>query len=81
LCSFDLSLIPRYLVHPPREPDYRKQRGHLDFVANVNAPQSAIKERIAGAWDARQPLSAWPERGVEELMRQKYGLADWHRRR
>jgi len=28
----DLNLIPRYLTHPPIEPDYRGGRDHLDFV-------------------------------------------------
>ncbi len=28
----DLELIPRYLAHPPIEPDYRQGREHLDFV-------------------------------------------------
>ncbi len=27
-----LDLIPRYLPHPPIEPDYRQGRDHLDFV-------------------------------------------------
>jgi lipoate---protein ligase len=32
LVNPDLSLFPRYLTHPPREPDYREGRDHLDFV-------------------------------------------------
>jgi lipoate-protein ligase A len=35
LLDADLSLIDRYLKHPPREPDYRRGRSHLDFVMNV----------------------------------------------
>ena len=27
--------MARYLKHPPREPDYRKGRGHLDFVTTL----------------------------------------------
>lgn len=81
LCSLDLSLIPRYLAHPAREPDYRKQRSHLDFVTNVGIPMEAIKQRLSAVWHARQILSTWPESVVDELMRQKYALPDWHRRR
>lgn len=81
LCSFDLGLIARYLAHPPREPDYRNQRSHFDFVTNVSVPMEALKQRLTAAWQARQPLSTWPESRVDELMRQKYALPDWHRRR
>jgi lipoate-protein ligase A len=35
LINADLSLIDRYLKHPPREPDYRRGRSHLDFVMSV----------------------------------------------
>lgn len=31
----DLTLIPRFLPHPSREPDYRAGRSHLDFVTSL----------------------------------------------
>jgi hypothetical protein len=31
----DLSLIPIYLPHPSKEPDYRRGRNHLDFVTSL----------------------------------------------
>lgn len=31
----DLSLIPAYLPHPSREPEYRRGRPHLDFVTSL----------------------------------------------
>lgn len=31
----DLSLIPLYLPHPSKEPDYRRGRSHLDFVTSL----------------------------------------------
>lgn len=33
--SEDISLIGKYLRHPGREPDYRKGRGHGDFVTSI----------------------------------------------
>jgi lipoate-protein ligase A len=35
LYDFDINKISEYLKHPPKEPDYRKQRPHSDFVANI----------------------------------------------
>lgn len=36
LCDANLALIPRYLSHPPREPDYRAGRAHLEFVTALS---------------------------------------------
>ncbi|MCI0682300.1 MAG: lipoate--protein ligase family protein [Gemmataceae bacterium] len=81
LCSFDVNLIPRYLAHPPREPDYRRQRSHLDFVANVNVPLAEVQRRLAKAWQANSVASSWPEALVDKLKGEKYGRSDWHERR
>ncbi len=35
LVDADLGLLDRYLKHPPREPDYRAQRSHAEFVLNL----------------------------------------------
>lgn len=37
LVNADLDLIDRYLEFPPRQPEYRQNRPHLDFVSNLNA--------------------------------------------
>lgn len=53
LADPDLGLLPRYLQHPPREPDYRRSRSHLDFVralADVDPARTA--PRLATALDA-----------------------------
>jgi len=35
LVTADLTLIDRYLPHPPREPEYRAGRSHLDFLTTL----------------------------------------------
>lgn len=35
LVDSDLDLIPLYLPHPSKEPDYRRGRSHLDFVTSM----------------------------------------------
>lgn len=81
LCSFDLQQIPRYLAHPPREPDYRGQRSHLDFVSNLGVPIEKVKARLRTAWQAEVPLGAWPRDRMRERIVDKYGRSEWHVRR
>jgi lipoate-protein ligase A len=35
LCVPAVGLMERYLQHPPREPEYRRGRGHADFVGSL----------------------------------------------
>ncbi len=37
LVAPDLALIEKYLRHPSKEPDYRRGRGHADFVTGLTA--------------------------------------------
>lgn len=55
LVNCPLELIPRYLHHPPREPDYRRGREHLDFVtslerAGYNIKLSLLKGAFLSWW-------------------------------
>jgi lipoate-protein ligase A len=81
LCSFDLTLLARYLAHPPREPDYRQRRSHLDFLTNLNVPVEEVKTRWRDAWQADPMPATWPTAEVHKLVEEKYGRSDWHRRR
>lgn len=50
-----VALMARYLAHPPREPDYRGERRHEDFVAGLSHPslqgavalESALRNALA----------------------------------
>jgi lipoate---protein ligase len=46
LFDMDVSMVERYLKHPPKEPDYRKGRKHGDFVANIPFSSKDIKDVI-----------------------------------
>ena len=39
----DVGLMERYLRRPPREPAYRRGRGHADFVASLGGPGDAAR--------------------------------------
>lgn len=81
LYAFDLSLIPRYLRPPARQPEYRARREHLDFVTNLPVRREELKRRLREAWGAREESASWPQGRVAQLVEEKYGKPDWIRRR
>jgi lipoate---protein ligase len=81
LYDVDLSLIPRYLREPPRQPEYRARRSHLAFVGNLPLSGEEIKQRLWRIWDANAPQLAWPTDAVERLVTEKYTQDEWIRRR
>ncbi len=54
LYDFDLDLIGRYLRFPSRVPDYRAERGHREFVRNLDFPRDEIVSRLRNAWNAQE---------------------------
>jgi len=46
LVNAQLSLVERYLRHPPREPKYRDGRSHLEFVANLATSSIPSAEKL-----------------------------------
>lgn len=81
LYDLDLSLIPRYLREPSRQPEYREGRPHLAFVGNLPLRRNEIKQRLCRQWKAGKTLSAWPAAEVERLAAEKYNNPQWTRRR
>lgn len=43
----DLDAVERYLAHPPREPDYRRGRGHREFIGRLVDGETSVLE-LAG---------------------------------
>jgi lipoate-protein ligase A len=81
LYGFDLALISRYLCMPSRQPDYRKGRGHSEFLTNVPADPSELRRRLRETWNVDTNRSAWPSDVVRHLVREKYATPEWTRRR
>jgi len=62
LVDFDLKLLARCLRTPPRQPEYRQQRPHELFVANLAAGQLDGADELWNRWQ-RQLKRGW---GVSE---------------
>ncbi|MBC8352595.1 MAG: lipoate--protein ligase family protein [Planctomycetes bacterium] len=80
LCEFPLDLIVRYLKSPPRQPDYRGQRGHGEFVTNLGLDCADLRAAMADQWQSDAVLGVWPEALTAELVGQRYSQTTWHHR-
>ena len=73
-----LELISRCLKMPPRQPDYRNQRSHLDFLMNLKLDRDALVEQIIRRWDAKEPIKSWPKEDVSRLVKERYSQQTWN---
>lgn len=78
LQEFDLGLIARVLLQPPRQPDYRRRREHGEFVTRLALGRAAIKEALCAEWRATEPPSGIPMARVHELVLRRYSRDDWN---
>lgn len=91
LIDMDLSLLDRFLLHPPREPEYRQKRKHSDFTTNLRLSEDNVVRRLSEIWkatsDARNgggtdlaafdlPIELNME-AIQRLAREKYMHTSW----
>jgi hypothetical protein len=62
---------------PSKQPDYRHNRTHAGFLANLNVPAESVKRALQNAWNAAGLLQKFPAEKVGELAREKYASPDW----
>lgn len=82
--DFDLSIVPKVLKRPVREPDYRSGRSHEEFLTKLPVDTETLKQAIMEQWDAKESL---PPDQVDVLMREaeilaieKYSTDRWTRK-
>ena len=78
LLHLDLSLVEKALPQPSRQPDYRINRSHSDFLINLNIPPYNLKAALARAWNATEPLAPIPFAQITRLASEKYALDEWN---
>ena len=78
LCHADLAMMDRILKHPPKEPDYRKGRGHRQFVTTIGVSSRAIKEAMCQAWNATEIPGSLPTELMAKLVAEKYSTDAWN---
>jgi|KBSSwiStaDraftv2_1062776.scaffolds.fasta_scaffold202304_1 lipoate-protein ligase A len=78
LLNFDLELVSRLLAMPSKEPDYRRQRSHAEFLMNLKVPAEDLKAGLAKTWGATAGVDELPTAGTRELALQKYSSDAWN---
>ena len=78
LLDFDLALIEKFLAMPSKAPDYRKNRAHSEFLANVGLPANVVKAALKEIWSADSSFGAVPREQISALASQKYSSRDWN---
>ncbi len=81
LYDFPLETIGQVLNHPPREPSYRNQRVHGDFITNLPLGREQLFSALDGAFPTMEVTRDWPQEQVRDLMESRYGQASWHQGR
>jgi len=81
LYDFDAAQAEHYLHQPGRQPDYRRQRGHGDFLGNLPTSADELRRMLCQAWNATTRLHEIPSDRVSRLVAEKYGVEAWIRRR
>ena len=78
LLRFDIATIEKYLRMPSKHPGYRRDRGHEDFLTNLNTEAAAVKRAIQNEWEAMEVLRDVPVDEIEELRVKKYSTEEWN---
>jgi lipoate-protein ligase A len=81
LCGFDLALIGKYLESPERQPEYRRDRPHAEFVANLPITVHEAKRLLVAEWRTEGEYAPLPLDQVRQLVAEKYASDEWNRRR
>ncbi|MGH7832195.1 MAG: lipoate--protein ligase family protein [Candidatus Binatia bacterium] len=77
LLALDIEFIERTLPIPSKQPEYRRNRSHRDFLTHIAVEAAAIKEALKRAWGAAEVLREVPRQRIDSLIRNKYATDEW----
>jgi len=78
LLHLDISLVQKALPLPARQPPYRGNRSHIDFLMNVKVPAHSLKDTLRTAWNATELLEQIPLERISALAESKYATSEWN---
>lgn len=78
LLRLDISLVAKVLPMPSKQPAYRRDREHGQFLTNLDLPVARVKEALRRTWKATAPLERAPEERIRRLVEERYGREEWN---
>lgn len=75
--DLDISVMSECLGTPNRQPDYRADRPHEEFVANIPIDPGLLRREMARTWNADSPLHDWPRKATDQVIAQRYTQPKW----
>ena len=78
LLDFDLELVQRLLRTPSKEPQYRANRSHRDFIRNLPVARADVKSALRAAWHAHETAEPIAASALDELVGERYGRDEWN---
>jgi lipoate---protein ligase len=80
LYRFPLETISKFLKHPPRQPEYRQQRSHKEFITNLPLDSATLRQSLITAFAASEIPTNWPRDLTAHLVAEKYSREEWNER-
>jgi lipoate-protein ligase A len=77
LLNFDIPFVEKLLPVPSKQPSYRQNRSHKDFLTNVHIQRDVLKQSLRNAWCATEDLDVIPAEATRELARTRYSTKEW----
>jgi lipoate-protein ligase A len=80
LCGFPLDRVDRYLRQPDRQPDYRRDRPHGEFLRNLMHGRTIVAAAIRSEWcppDSPPPATNVSQALLENLLSERFANRSW----
>jgi len=79
LLDFDLGSMAKFLKVPIKQPDYRCQRRHIDFLINLEVDVEILRNSLQTCWSATDVFDPMPlEAIIHRLLSERYQRAEWN---
>jgi len=78
LINFDIPKVTDHLHMPSKQPAYRENRTHEEFLTNVNLTSENLKEMLRNCWQAEKHFEHNLLEETNHLVQTKYSTDAWN---